>query len=84
MTFPTSLLLRNFEAVSNMCMQPNRKAEKCPACATFPCKNPLESVNIDVLGELIHVKRGKRYLLVITNCFTKLVQVVLMNTVSVL
>ena len=42
----------------------------------FPATRPLESLAIDILGPLPMTKAGKRFLLVITNRFTKLTQVV--------
>ena len=58
----------------------------CPECARnrvklrknvgelklFPANAPLESVCIDILGELSKTPQGYRYLLVITDRFTKL------------
>ena len=65
----------------------------CPECARnriklrkntgqlqlFPAKAPLESVCIDLLGELIRTSRGHKYLLVITDRFSKLVRTVPLN-----
>ncbi len=48
----------------------------------FPAKAPLESVAIDVLGELIKTARGHEYLLVITDRFTKLTKTVPMKGIS--
>ena len=42
----------------------------------FPATRPLESVSIDILGSLPKSERGKRFLLVITDRFTKLTTVV--------
>ena len=42
----------------------------------FPATSPLESVSIDILGDLIQTPRGHRYLLVICDRFTKLVRTV--------
>ena len=42
----------------------------------------LESVAIDILGPLPKSKRGRKYLLVITDRFTKLTQVVALRSVS--
>ena len=48
----------------------------------FPAKAPLESVCIDILGELIRTPRGHRYLLVITDRFSMLVRTIPLKTVS--
>lgn len=45
----------------------------------FPAQAPLESVAIDVLGELVKTARGNQYLLVIVDRFTKLVKTVPMK-----
>ena len=42
----------------------------------FPAKAPLESVCIDILGELIRTQRGNRYILDVTDRFTKLVEAI--------
>ena len=71
-------------------------ARNCSACARervtlrsnskkmklFPAKAPLESVSIDLLGELITTKRKNRYLLVICDRFTKLVRTVPLTSIS--
>ena len=48
----------------------------------FPANAPLESVCIDILGELARTPRGYRYILVITDRFTKLVRTVPLKGVS--
>lgn len=48
----------------------------------FPATRPFECVAIDILGELIRAKRGKRFLLVITDRFTKLVRTVPLAKIS--
>ena len=48
----------------------------------FPAQAPLESVCIDVLGELIKTSRGHEYLLVITDRFTKLTKTVPLKGIS--
>ena len=48
----------------------------------FPATRPLESLAIDILGLLPKTKAGKRFLLVITDRFTKLTQVVALRTVT--
>lgn len=48
----------------------------------FPAKAPLEYVSIDILGELIRSKRGNRYLLVITDRFSKLVKTVPLKRIT--
>ena len=42
----------------------------------FPAQRPLESLSIDILGPLTKTKKGHRFLLVITDRFTKLTQVI--------
>ena len=42
----------------------------------FPATAPLESVAIDILGELLVTERGNRFLLVITDRFSKLVRTI--------
>ena len=68
----------------------------CPECAPnriklrqnvgeltlFPANTPLESVYIDILGELVRTTRGNRYLLVIVDRFTKLVKTVQLKNIS--
>ena len=68
----------------------------CPECARnriklrkntgeltlFPANAPLESVFIDLLGELTRTPRGNRYLLIITDRFTKLVRTVPLKGIS--
>lgn len=49
----------------------------------FPTQAPLESVTIDVLSELIRTQRGNQYLLVITDWYTKLINVVPLEGISV-
>ena len=48
----------------------------------FPAKAPLESVSIDILGELVRTQRGNRYILVVTDRFTKLVKAIPLKGVS--
>ena len=48
----------------------------------FPATRPLESLAIDVLGPLPKTKAGRRFLLVITDRFTKLTQVVALRTTT--
>ena len=50
----------------------------------FPATRPLESVSIDILGELIQTPRGNRYLLVICDRFTKLVRTVPLRRITTL
>ena len=71
-------------------------ARKCPTCAKnrlklsrnvnqrklFPAKSTLESVDIDVFGQLVKTARGNQYLLVITDRFTMLTKTVPMKSVS--
>ena len=65
----------------------------CPHCAKnrvrlikhsnpmklFPATTPLESVAMDLLGPLPPSKRGHRFILVMTDRFSKLTQVVAMK-----
>ena len=48
----------------------------------FPATLPLESLAIDILGPLPKTKARKRFLLVITDRFTKLTQVVALRTIT--
>ena len=48
----------------------------------FPATRPLESLGVDILGPLPKTKTGKQFLLVITDRFTKLKQVVALRTVT--
>ena len=48
----------------------------------FPAQSPLESVALDILGELIRTPRGNRYLLVIADRFTKLVRTVPLKRIT--
>ena len=48
----------------------------------FPATAPLESIGIDILGPLPKSKKGRKYLLVITDRFTKLKQVVALRSVT--
>ncbi|CDF32470.1 unnamed protein product [Chondrus crispus] len=71
-------------------------AKNCAACARervklrrntkemklFTPKAPLEFVAIDILGELIITKRGNRYILVISDRYSKLVRTVPLKKIS--
>ncbi|CDF38075.1 unnamed protein product [Chondrus crispus] len=71
-------------------------AKNCAACARervkfrkntkemklFTPKAPLEFVAIDILGELITTKRGNRYILVISDRYSKLVRTVPLKKIS--
>ena len=48
----------------------------------FPATRPLESLAIDILGLLPKTKAGKRFLLFITDCFTKLTKGVALRTTT--
>ena len=48
----------------------------------FPAKAPLESVSIDILGELVTTKRKNCYLLVICDRYTKLVRTIPLSSIS--
>ena len=48
----------------------------------FPSSAPLEFLAIDLLGELIRTPRGNRFLLVITDRFSKLVRTVPLSSIS--
>ena len=47
----------------------------------FPATTPLEEVAIDIMGELTQTPRGNRFILVITDRFSKLVRVAAMKQV---
>ena len=49
---------------------------------TFPATVPLRHVSIDILGALKKTKRGNRWILVMTDRFTKLTQVVPMKKIT--
>lgn len=49
----------------------------------FPAAAPLEFVALDILGHLLTTKRGKRFLLVITYRFPKLVNNSPLTSISV-
>ncbi len=69
---------------------------KCPSCAKnrlklrrntsklslFPPKGPLESVSIDIFGELHRTARGNQYLLMVTDRFSKLTKSIPLKGVS--
>ena len=71
-------------------------ARTCPDCAKarirlrkrsskmklFPANAPLEYVAIDILGELPRTQRGNRYLLVITDRFSKMVKTVPLRRIT--
>ena len=48
----------------------------------FPAQRPLESLSIDILGPLTKTKKGHRFLLVITDRFTKLTQVISLKRID--
>ena len=48
----------------------------------FPASAPLEYVAIDIQGELPRTRRKNRYLLVVSNRFTKLVRTVPLNKIT--
>ena len=48
----------------------------------FPATAPLESISIDLLGDLIRTPRGNRWLLVITDRFSKLVRTVPLKRIT--
>ena len=48
----------------------------------FPATRPMESVGIDILGPLPKSKRGKRFLLVISDRFTKLTTMVALRNIN--
>ena len=71
-------------------------AKNCAACARarvklrkntkemklFTPKAPLEFVAIDILGELITTKRGHRYILVISDRYSKLIRTVPLKKIT--
>ena len=56
--------------------------QNCNELQLFPAIAPLESVALDIFGELIKTARGNQYLLVISDRFTKLTKVVPLKTVQ--
>ena len=61
----------------NECAKNRVKLRKCThSLRLFPAQRPLESLSIDILGPLTKTKKGYRFLLVITDRFTKLTQVI--------
>jgi transposase InsO family protein len=50
----------------------------------FPAKGPLESVAMDILGPLPRTKHGNRFLLVISDRFSKVTNTVPLRTVTAL
>ena len=72
----------------SMALDSYATVRNCPECAKnrlklrrtssalrlFPATNPLESVSIDIMGELIRTPRGNKYLLVMCDRFSKLVR----------
>ena len=48
----------------------------------FPATTPLEFVSIDILGELIRTRRGNKFLLVITDRFSKLIRTVPLKRIT--
>ena len=48
----------------------------------FPSNEPLDYISIDILGELLRTPRGNRFLLVITDRFTKLTRTAPLKTIS--
>ena len=48
----------------------------------FPAKAPLESIAMDILGELIRTPRGNRYLLVMVDRYSKLVRTVPLKKIT--
>ena len=55
---------------------------KTKSLKLLPAKAPLESISIDLLGELIRTPRGNRWLLVITDRFSKLVRTVPLKRIT--
>ena len=61
----------------NACARNRVKLRKrAHALRIFPAQRPPESLSIDILGPLTKTKKGHRFLLVITDRFTKLSQVI--------
>ena len=52
------------------------------ALKLFPARAPLEQVAIDILGELIKTPRGNRFLLVMTDRYTKLTKAVALKRIT--
>ena len=61
-----------------------RLRKKTNPLAIFPATVPLRSLCIDILGPLTKSKKGMRYMLVITDRFTKLTQVVPLKGITAL
>ena len=79
-----------------MAMDAYATVRKCVTCARnriklrkhasalklFPAKAPLDQIAIDILGELIQTPRGNKYLLVMTDRYTKLTKVVALRGIT--
>ena len=48
----------------------------------FPARSPLEALSIDILGPLTKTKKGYRFLLLVTDRFTKLTQVIQLRRID--
>ena len=76
-----------YETVSNCdaCAR-NRIAEKAKTnpLKLFPAKGPLESVAMDILGPLPRTKHGNRFLLVITDRYSKVTKTVPLRVITAL
>lgn len=67
----------------NTCAMNRVKHRKHLNCLRFfPATQPLESLSIDMLSPLSKTKGGKRFLLVVTDRFTKLTQVFALRAIT--
>ena len=80
----------------SMTVDINQWVENCPSCARnrikdqkhiykmklFPASKPLEYVAMDILGPLPRTKHGKRFILVVTDRFTKLTKTEALRTIT--
>ncbi|CAN8062284.1 unnamed protein product [Agarophyton chilense] len=90
------MTLRRYFYWRTLAMDCHATVSLCTACAKnrvrlyrkrksmtlFQAKAPLQYVSIDILGELIRSRRGYRYLLVITDRFSKLVRTVPLKRIT--
>ena len=67
------MTVRNFVSCARNRIKLQRKSK---ALRLFPANGPLEYVSIDILGPLVRTRRGNRFLLVISDRYTKLTRTV--------
>jgi hypothetical protein len=89
-------VLRRFFYWPSMALDAYNTVRNCVTCAKnriklrkhssplklFPARAPLEYVAIDILGELVKTPRGNRYLLVITDRYSKLTKTVPLRRIT--